>query len=373
MLRSFLALQSVDPGFETDGVLTARISVPTAEIPGWQETAEFYRQLRERVAAQPGVVEAGFGSTVPLGGGMSFFSLDVEDQPREEGELPVFAFQASAGVGFFEALDIPLLEGRTFEESDGPTGTRAVVVNASFARHWWPEGSALGRRLRGGFPDEDWWEIVGVVGDVHQRTLEEDPGESVYYPAVFGAAAAPVVNRTMDLAVKTNGDPLQLVSALRRELRDLNPRIALSNPRTMRELFQAATARTSFTMAMLGSASGIALLLGLVGIYGVISYVVSQRTRELGVRMALGASATSVRGMVVRQGLVLAGVGVGVGLAAAGAMSSLMESLLFGVSATDPVTYGLVAAALVAVATLASWLPARRAAGVDPSTALRAE
>jgi hypothetical protein len=214
---------------------------------------------------------------------------------------------------------------------------------------------------------------VGVVGIVRQQSLEDEPRPTVYFPTTVGSPASPAPTRTLDLVVRTEGDPLLIIPILRRELRDLNARVPLSNPRTMRNVFDAATARTSFTVAVLGAASGIALLLGLVGIYGVVSYVVSQRTREIGVRIALGASAPSVRGMVVRQGLTLAGVGVVLGLLAASAMSTVMGSLLFGVSATDPVTYGAVALALVGVAMLASWLPASRAAGVDPSTALRAE
>jgi ABC-type antimicrobial peptide transport system permease subunit len=175
----------------------------------------------------------------------------------------------------------------------------------------------------------------------------------------------------MDVVVRVDGDPLAFLPILRREVLELNPRIPLSNPRTMRDVFETATARTSFTMALLGTASGVALILGVVGIYGVISYVVSQRTREIGVRLALGAPTSSVRSMVVRQGVALTGAGILVGLVAAAALSRVMSSLLFGVSAMDPLTYGGVALALGAVAVLASWLPARRAAGVDPAIALR--
>jgi predicted permease len=373
MFRSFLALRAVDPGFDAKHVLTARISVPSAEIQGAEETGAFFRDLTGRAATLPGAEAAGVVARVPLAGGLSFGTVDVEDQPRAEGELPVFAYQSAAGPGYFEAMGIPVLEGRAFENGDGATGTRAVVVSASFAKHWWPEGSPLGRRLRMGMPDEAWWDIVGVVGDVHAQGLQSPPGETIYFPPVFGPASRPAPFRTLDLVVKTSAEPLQLVSALRQQLREVNPRIPLSNPRSMDSVLQGATARTSFTMAMLGSASGIALLLGLVGIYGVISYIVSQRTREIGVRMALGASAPSVRGMVVRQGLVLAGFGVAVGLAGAALLSTLMSSLLFGIRATDPVTYASVAAALVVVAAGASWLPARRAASVDPSRALRSE
>ena len=374
MLRSFVALRAVNPGFQAEGVLTARVSVPPGEIPGWKETAAFYRELRDRLAAQPGVEAVGLGQPVPLaGGGLSFGTINVEDHPRAEGELPIFATQLIAGPGYFQALGIPLRDGRTFRQDDGADRARSVVVSASFARHWWPNGNPLGRRVGGDGSPNGWYQIVGVVGDVHFESLEAQPEEVVYYPSVMGPSDGPSAVRTLDVLVRTAGDPVALVPVLKRELTDVNPRIPLADPRAMTAVLDGATARTSFTMALLGAASGIALLLGLVGIYGVISYMVSQRTREIGVRMALGATAPSVRGMVVRQGLVLAAGGVGVGLVAAGLLSRLMASLLFGVSATDPVTYGAVGSALVGVALMASWLPARRAAAVDPSRALRSD
>jgi len=373
MYRSFQALRSVDPGFDTEQILTARITVPTAEVEDWGEVAGFFRQLSERLAAQPGVESVGFGQSVPLGNGLGYYSIEVEDHPRAEGELPVFASNNHVEVGFLETLGIDLLDGRTFRQGDGAEGARSVVVTKSFAEHWWPGQSALGRRMRQGYEGEDWYSIVGVVADAHYDSLEETPEEMVYWPSTVGTSDDPQPTRAMDVAIKTSTDPLQFVSVLRREVRALNPRIPVSNPSSMEEIFSAATARTSFTMSLLGVASGIALLLGLVGIYGVISYVVSQRTREIGVRMALGATAPSVRGMVVRQGMLLAGLGVAVGLVAAGAMSRVMGSLLFGVSALDPLTYGTVAIALCVVALAASWIPAMRAASVNPSSALRAD
>ncbi len=372
MLRSFLALRAVNPGFSAAGGLTARLSVPPGEIQGWKETAAFYRQLRERLAQQQGVEAVGFGQMTPLGGGgIAFGTIDVEDQPRGPNDLPVFATQISVGPGYFAALGIPVLSGRAFQDDDGVDGARSVLVSESFAHHWWPDGSPIGRRVGPG--DGTWFQIVGVVGDVHFQSLEGKPEEVVYFPTTLGSPDNPFVVRTLDVVVKTAGDPMAFVPVLKRELKAVDPRIPVANPRTLVSVIDGATARTSFTMALLGAASGIALLLGLVGIYGVISYIVSQRTREIGVRMALGATAPSVRRMVVKQGLALAVGGVGVGLVAAGLLSRLMATLLFGVSATDPITYGGVAVALVAVALVASWIPARRAAGVDPSLALRSD
>jgi predicted permease len=307
-----------------------------------------------------------------LAGGLGFVTIDVEDFPRGPEEMPIFSSVIRVGEGYFETMGIRLLEGRTFLPGDGGGGTRAALISENFARHWWPETSPIGRRLGGGGEDgRDWWEVVGVVEDVHYEDLQGAPEELVYYPTTVGSTATPGTIRSVDIVIRTAGSPLQLIPILRRELREMNSRIPLSNPRTVEDVFRGATARTSFTMAMLGAASGIALILGLVGIYGVISYVVSQRTREIGVRMALGATASSVRKMVVLQGLKLALGGVFLGIIAAGALSSLMASLLFGVSALDPLTFSGVAAALVAVALVASWLPARKAAGVDPSRALR--
>jgi predicted permease len=372
MFRSFQALRSQDPGFEVEGVLSARLSIPPAEAPEWQEAAGFFRQLRERMLGQPGVETVGWAQPAPLAGGIAYVTVGVEDHPRGPEEMPIFSSQMSVSEGFFETMGIDVKAGRTFGVGDGAEGTRAVLISESFAARWWPEVSPLGRRIGDGGPDgADWWEIVGVVDDVTHQDLQATPEELIYFPITRGPAASPGSVRSMDILIKTSGDPLQLIPVLRRELQDLNPRIPLSNPRTMEEVFRLATAPMSVTMTMLGAASVIALLLGLIGIYGVISYVVSQRTREIGVRMALGATAPAVRGMVVRQGLLLAAGGVVLGLVAAGFLSSLMSSLLFGVGALDPLTYASVSVALVVVAAFASWLPARRAAGVDPSRALR--
>lgn len=373
MIRSFQALQDMDPGFDAEGALTARITIPTAEIENSAEVTAFFRTLRDRLEGQSGVESVGLSQSVPLGAGLGFWGFPVEDHPRAQGDIPIFARHNQVTEGYLEAMGIDLVEGRTFERGDAADGFRAVVINQSFADRWWPEGNALGRRMSQGFQGEDWYEVVGVVQDAHYSSLEEAPEGMVYWPSTVGPADDPQPARSMDVTIRTSVDPTLLVPVLRREVAALNPRIPVSNPRAMEDLVSAATSRTSFTMALLGAASGVALLLGLIGIYGVISYVVSQRTREIGVRMALGATAPSVRQMVIRQGLQLAGMGVAIGLLAAGALSRVMASLLYGVSALDPITYGGVAIALVVVSLVASWIPAARAARVDPSLALRAE
>ncbi len=354
-------------------MLTARSFIPSEEMPGWEETEAYYRQLATAMRAQPGVEAAGFGLFLPLGGTMNFSSIEVEDQPRGPGDLPVFASGNQVAPGYLEAMGIPILEGRALEDGDGAAGARSVVVSESFAKHWWPGVSALGRRVRMGIPGEEWYQIVGVAADAHYASLTDPPEEMVYWPSTVGPASDPQPTRAMAVVIRTDTDPLALVPVLRREAQALDPRIPVSDPRTVESMVSDSTSRTSFTMALLGAASGIALLLGLVGIYGVVSYVVSQRTREIGVRIALGATAPAVRAMVVRHGLLLSGLGVAVGLLAAGALSSLVTSILYGVQPIDPLTYGTVAVALVLVSLLASWLPARRAAAVDPARALRAE
>jgi hypothetical protein len=266
MLRSFNALRSIDPGYATENVLIATINVPEAEIEGWEATSSFYQQLRDRIAAQPMVESVGFASGAPLGGGVSFTTVEVEDHPRTEEELPVFAANNRADVGYLEAMGIPLLEGRTFQSGDGAEGARAVIVAKSFAEHWWPGQSPLGRRMRIGYEGEDWYSIVGVVADAHYESIEEAPTEMVYWPTIIGPADDPQASRSMEIAIRTATDPLQLVPILRRELGALNSRIPVASPTTMADRFRDATARTSFTMALLGVASGIALLLGLVGI-----------------------------------------------------------------------------------------------------------
>ncbi|MGD8278508.1 MAG: ABC transporter permease [Gemmatimonadota bacterium] len=372
MLRSFLALRSVDPGFEPGNALTARISVPTAEIREPEAVAQFFTTLQQQLETQPGVTDVGLVTAVPLGGnGVPYTTIEVQDHPRADNELPIFAFWPRAGPGSFTALGIPILEGRDFQAGDGGTGFRAVVASKDFADKWWPGTSALGRHIRLGADDEAWYEIVGVVDNVRQASLEEVTTEMVWLPLVTEAGGQVGVPRSLDIVIRTSGDPLAAVAMLRQRIRDLNPRIPVANIRTLDAIVSSATARTSFTAAMLGAASGIALLLGLVGIYGVIAYVVSQRTREIGVRMALGASRATVRTMVVRQGLALGGAGVGIGLLAAAPISRLMQSLLFGVRPVDPLTYLAVGMALIAVATVASLIPALRAAAVDPGLALR--
>ena len=373
MFRSFAALRAVDPGFEPEGIAMAQLSIPSAEMQSWGEVDAFYRALDQRLEALPGVSSATFATALPLVGGAGYFSLSSEDHPRGDDELPVFASHHFVGGGIAQTLGLTLVEGRDLTDGDGAEGTRSVLVNRTFAELWWPDASPLGRRVRISPEEDGWFTIVGVVEDAAYTSLTEAPPETIYWPLTNGSAESPQIQRSVQVVVRTAGDPAQLLPAIRDEVRSLSARTPVSNPTTMTRLMEDATSRTSFTMALLGSASGIALLLGLVGIYGVISYVVSQRTREIGVRLALGAAPSVVRGMVVRQGLALSGAGMALGLIGAFAMRSVMASLLFGVSATDPATYLALAGILLATAVAAAFIPAWRASRVDPAGALRAD
>ncbi len=369
MLRSFAELRAVDPGIDADGVLTVALSTGDAQDDATR--AAFYQQVVEGVAALPGVTGAGAATSVPvLPESTNGSSFDIESRPREDSELPPVAMYDAVAPGYFETMGIPIKAGRSVERADHEEGRPVLWVSESFAATFL-DGSALGERVR--FSDhEPWLEIVGVVGDVRNFGLREDIRPVAYFPMRVEGISRQDLAR-MIVVARTAGDPAALAPSLRRVVTGIDPRVPLTDTRTMKEVVSASMAETSFTMTLLGIAAGVALLLGAVGIYGVIAYVVSQRTREIGVRMALGARSGDVQGMVVRQGLRVTVLGVALGMIGAFALTRVMATLLFGVSATDPVTFGLVPLVLATVALLASYLPARRASHIDPTEALRAE
>jgi putative ABC transport system permease protein len=380
MIRSFWRLASVDPGVDPKGVLTVSLSLPESEYATSARTAQFYVQLLERVRGLAGVEKAGANSILPLSNGNSMSSHMIEDQPTPPSSLPPMLGTRFASPGYFEALGIPLLEGRSFDRIDPDRTGDEVVVSRALARHFWPGKSALGKRLSPGGPGEEvkqWFTIIGVVGDVREQGLHAKPVEAVYYPVrrVNPDTDGEWVPRDFTLVVKAKPgvDPTSLVTAVRQAVWSIDPKLPLSGVRTMEKVVESSMARTSFTMLLLGIGAAVALLLGAVGIYGVISYIVTQRTQEIGVRMALGAQRGDVSGMVMKEGLILALLGIGSGLAVAFAVTRLMKALLYEVSATDPATFAAVPLLLALVALLASYVPARRAAGVEPLEAIRYE
>ncbi len=372
MLRSFHALRSVDPGFDTEGLLSFQVGLPSAEYGSPERTIDFHRQLEERLAAIPGAELVGAINGLPLTGAKSASPMEPADRPFGEDELAPIVEHRRVTPGYFATMSIPIVEGRSLEWSDQATEFLGVVVSQALARALWPGESPIGRGIRraGG---EQAWEIVGVAGDVRFDGIEDDPLPMLYEPLVRGTAEAPDLATSMDVVVKLSGDPLAAVQPAREAVRSIDPRIPIILPRTVESIVSDSMQATSFTVLLLGIAAGIALLLGTVGIYGVIAYVVSRRTAEIGVRMALGAPASLVLRRVVGQGAVLIGIGLGVGLIGSWALSRALASLLYGVTATDPLTFAGTAVILATVSLAATYLPARRAARIDPVEALRTE
>jgi predicted permease len=372
MVRSFQKLRTLDPGFSAEGVLTFRVSLPAASYPTASAASSFHDRVLERLRALPGVTAAGAVSALPLGGSASGTAHDVEDHPTSSGELPPMMWYTQVTPDYYDALRIPIVEGRTLETTDNERTRREVLVSETVARRFWPDGSAVGRRIRPIGDTTGWRTIVGVVGDVRFQQLEEDPAELVYYPMIGPTGDDGTPARAMTYTVRAP-EPETLVPAVRREVGVVDPNLPIASVATLERIVADSMVRHSFTALALVIAAAVALMLGAIGLYGVISYLVAQRTREIGLRMALGADAGSVRRMVVLQGVRLSALGLGVGLLGALGLTRLMEGLLYGTSPTDPLTFGAVVVVLAGVALLASWLPARRASLIDPARSLAAE
>jgi putative ABC transport system permease protein len=377
MTRSFQKVREVDPGFEAEGTLTFRVSLPNAEYDSRASIGGFYGQLIERLEGLPGVTHVGAGTKLPLSeSGHNMNIVSIADHPVAPGDLPPVSNTQYVTTGFLETLGVPLLEGRTFDRTDHFSNTRAVVVNRPFAERHWPGESALGKRVHPSLADDGpaWFQVVGVVGGVRDYTLPEEPGPIIYYPVTGLEELEDVFwPLTMSLVLRTDAQPATLAPLVRAQVRELDPNLPITDVLTMEEVVSESTSQLGFAMLLLAVAAVIALLLAAIGIYGVMSYDVTRRTREIGVRMALGAPSAAVSGMVVKQSAAIAGIGLAVGLAGAFGLTRLMRALLFGVSPMDPATLGLVLLTLFGVALLASYLPARRAASVDPLVALRAD
>ncbi|HYY99141.1 MAG TPA: ABC transporter permease, partial [Pyrinomonadaceae bacterium] len=368
LVRSFVRVQQVEPGFDARNVLSMRLSVSGTSYAG-ARGPEFYRELLERVRRLPGVESAGAASILPLGGGIGWGSITIEGYTPTNGQEVIQADQRIAGTGYFETMKAPLVSGRYFGEQDTAQSQKVAVIDENMARTYWPGADPVGRRFKRGGADDDtpWLTVVGVVGNVKQYALDTDSRVTFYTPHAQSPSG------TMYVVARTSVDPAGLAPAAAKEARALDPNVPVFDVKTMGQRLSDSLARRRFAMTALGLFALVAMALAAVGIYGVMSYSVAQRTREIGVRVALGAQGRDVLGLVVRQGMLLAALGIALGLVGAAGVTRVMGSLLFGVGATDPLTFASIALLLAAAALLACYVPARRATKVDPMVALRYE
>jgi predicted permease len=377
MIRTFQALRNVQPGFtHPEELQLLRIAIPEAQVKEPDQVMRMQNAMLDKLAAMPGVSSVAFSSSAPLEGFNNNDVLFAEDKVYAVGQIPPIRRYRYVSPGFFKTTGTPLIAGRDFTWTDLYEKRHVTMVSENLAREMWGDPrAALGKRIREGAADP-WREIVGVVGDVYDNGAQEKPPAFAYWPALMDVFYGPVgaVQRGGVFIVRTKRAATEgFLTEARQAIWSVNSNLPVFLVRTVRDLYNQSMARTSFTLVMLALAGAMALVLGIVGIYGVIAYAVTQRTREIGIRMALGAQSSGLRQMFVRQGLLLAGIGAVIGLGAAAGLTRLMSSLLFGVAALDPLTYAGVAAILIAAAALASYVPARRATRVDPLDALRAE
>jgi predicted permease len=371
-VKSFWEIRRLDPGFDTEGILTFGVSLPSSEYPGAMEPARFHQQLLERLRALPGVEAAGGVSNLPLGRATSGTAHDIEDLPTPEGELPPMFWYKFATPGYFDAMGISVVAGRAFEWADHEQERGNIIVSQALADRIWPGQDVLGKRIRfeGDTTALGWERIVGVVESTRDHGLQEDPIEVVYHPLVGPHVDEGWTVPGLTYVVRAQ-DPMALVGAVREAVHAMDPDLPLAGVQTMKTVVADSILRLTFTALALGIAAVMALILGAVGLYGVLSYVVSQRTQEIGVRIALGARAGQVQGMVVASGVKLALLGLALGMLGAGVLTRLLQELLFGTEPLDPVTFAGMSLVLLGVGFLASWIPARRAASVDPVESIR--
>jgi putative ABC transport system permease protein len=366
LIKSFFRLQQVNPGFNSENVLVLGIGLPQAKYRDDAQRVTFFNQLTERISSLPGVVAAGVTQSLPIAGDYVLGFVIQGRPPFKRGEEPSTNYYA-VSPGYFKAMGIPLLRGRLFNERDVRDATRVVVINESMAKRYFQDEDPIGKRIHVTQGPETFREIVGIVGDTKQYGLDTTAPLQTYEPHMQQAFSG------MTLVVKTVGEPTALSNAVRNEVWAIDKDQPVTNIRTMKQIVASSIGYQRFAMLLLGIFAAVAMILSAVGIYGVISYSVAQRTHEIGIRMALGASALDVLKLVVGQGMLLAGIGVAIGIGAALVGGRLMSTLLFGVSAHDPLIFAGVALLLSSVAVTASYLPARRATRVDPLIALRYE
>jgi len=377
MIRTFRALTEIQPGFfRPSEVQTFRLTIPEAEVPVPERVVRMDEEILRKIEAIPGVSSVAVGTDVPMDGNHSINPVYAEDRTYAEGELAPLRHFRFVGPGYFTTLGIPLVAGRDFTWTDIYDKRPVALITENMTREYFGgPARALGMQIRTSAKD-DWSEIVGVVADSHDDGVNMEAPTTVSWPILMRHFfdEEPMVRRGLTFVIRSPRTGSEsFMKEIRQAVWSVDPNLPLADVRSLEYGYRKSMARTSFTLVMLGVAGAMALLLGIVGLYGVIAYSVSQRTREIGIRLALGAEPRELTGMFIRHGALLTGVGVAFGLGAAFALMRLMSSLLFRVTPVDPVTYGAACLGLIATAILASYLPARRTASVDPVEALRAE
>jgi putative ABC transport system permease protein len=377
MIRTFQALRQVQPGFTAPAELqTMRIFIPDAQVKEPVRVVQMFQEIQRRISAVPGVSSASFANSVPTDGNNSTDLLYAEDRIYREGQLPPLRRFKFVAPGFLQTMGTPLITGRDFTWTDIYDQRLVAMISENMAREMWHDpAAAIGKRIREGMKDS-WREIIGVVRDVRYDGADQKAPTTVYWPVIMSNfwGEATFVQRGASYAIRSSrAGSESFLKEIQQTVWSVNPDVPVAGIRTMAEVYRGSMARSSFTLVMLGIAGAMALLLGVIGIYGVISYSVSQRTREIGIRIALGAQQTNLQAMVVRHGVLLAAIGVALGVAAAAGLTRIMASFLFEVSPVDPITYGAVSASLLAAAAAASYVPAYRASALNPVEALRAE
>jgi len=369
LVKSFMRVQEINPGFNPQGLLTMGVSLPDFKYSEASQRANFYKQLINDVRSLPGVQSAGAVSVLPLSGQGSSGSFRIEGRDVPPGQSSPHGARWAATPDYFKTMGIPLVRGRYFEDRDTPDGKQVAIIDQALANKYWPNEDPVGKRIvfEGTRDNPNWREIVGIVGHVKHTDLEGESRAQYYIPHQQRAQGG------MTLVVRTTGDPNALAATVRNAVGNLDKELPVFRIRTMDQFVADSMAQRRFALLLIGIFAGLALLLASIGLYGVMAYSVTQRTHELGLRMALGAQASDVLKLVVKQGMLLAGIGLGIGLVGAFFLSRLMKTLLFNVSATDPVIFAAIAATLAIVAFVACFFPARRATKVDPMVALRYE
>ncbi len=369
LIRSLAQLENVSPGFNPQGVLTLELTTNGKRYQDGPAVLAAYRDLNQRFERIPGVTAAGAITSLPLSEMFAWGPVSIEGRVPPPGEVFLNADERIVSGHYFEAMQIPLRSGRLFSDLDTPTTQTVTVIDEYFAQQYWPGADPVGKRIRTGGPDsaDPWLTIIGVVGRIKQDALDSNPRIAFYLPQTQYPTQA------MNVVLRSSVAPAALTSAITKEIHQVDPDLPVYNVRTMDDRVQESLARRRFSTVMLGLFAFLALALATIGIYGVMAYLVTQGTRELGIRLALGATPTDISRLVVRQGMSLAITGVGLGLAGAFALTRLIRSLLFGVQPSDPLTYVAIAALLAVIALAASYVPARRAAHIDPMVSLRWE